>query len=327
MLQRLRNPLQQQLTSGTASDAALSGPEQLELEEISELPATARELALSARTQSRCARRAGRGLCLCAALLLLPLGALMAADRLEAPPAAVLSATPSQLHLAVGGEGVGAGSAAAAAGTVSMDIAWYTGLLTADSLVRYRLAASPGAAAKTATGASERYLSVEHGFHHHVLLTGLQPGATYTYECGSAVAAAWSASKQFKAPPAPTAGFSMALFGDMGWEGSDQRPMKVRTMVLVLVLLVLLGAGASGSGAAGTAAAPAAPAAPLAPAACTDVFLSQLTVSGLKQEWSATHTRDRLIKLLEQRKFDAIWHLGDIGYVDDAFAHLPTIFR
>lgn len=42
-------------------------------------------------------------------------------------------------------------------------------------------------------------------------------------------------------------------------------------------------------------------------------------VAGLVKNWSAIPVRDRLEAL--RHKIDMIWHLGDIGYADDAFSH------
>ena len=46
-------------------------------------------------------------------------------------------------------------------------------------------------------------------------------------------------------------------------------------------------------------------------------------VSGLHKNWSASHTRDRVLEHARNGLIDAVWHLGDIGYADDAFAHHP----
>lgn len=45
----------------------------------------------------------------------------------------------------------------------------------------------------------------------------------------------------------------------------------------------------------------------------------EITIAGLEKNWSATLTRERLEALRGQ--LDMIWHLGDIGYADDAFGH------
>ena len=69
----------------------------------------------------------------------------------------------------------------------------------------------------------------------------------------------------------------MAVFGDMGYLGSDERPMII-------------------------------------------------TIDGLKKHWSAVPTRRRLEMLKDAGEIDMIWHVGDIGYIDDAFAHDPMHF-
>jgi len=47
---------------------------------------------------------------------------------------------------------------------------------------------------------------------------------------------------------------------------------------------------------------------------------------GVQQEWSAVYTRQMLEKLSKNGEFDFVWLVGDIGYVDDAFAHRPLHF-
>lgn len=51
-----------------------------------------------------------------------------------------------------------------------------------------------------------------------------------------------------------------------------------------------------------------------------------IATAGLVKHWSATVTRDRLEALKNANQFDFLWHLGDIGYADDAFAHHPLGF-
>eukprot|EP01064_Diplonema_japonicum_P017801 TRINITY_DN2615_c0_g1_i1.p1 TRINITY_DN2615_c0_g1~~TRINITY_DN2615_c0_g1_i1.p1 ORF type:complete len:459 (+),score=157.36 TRINITY_DN2615_c0_g1_i1:71-1447(+) len=46
-----------------------------------------------------------------------------------------------------------------------------------------------------------------------------------------------------------------------------------------------------------------------------------LPVGGMKSNWSAVPTRNTMEKLRLQGEIDWVWHLGDIGYADDAFAH------
>ena len=48
--------------------------------------------------------------------------------------------------------------------------------------------------------------------------------------------------------------------------------------------------------------------------------------SGLVKTWSASLSRTRLEVLKNNRQLDWIWHLGDIGYIDDAYAHHPFEF-
>jgi hypothetical protein len=48
---------------------------------------------------------------------------------------------------------------------------------------------------------------------------------------------------------------------------------------------------------------------------------------GLEKNWTATHSRRTLEALKNQHRIDAVWHLGDIGYVDDAFGHKGKVLR
>ena len=45
---------------------------------------------------------------------------------------------------------------------------------------------------------------------------------------------------------------------------------------------------------------------------------------GLEKEWSATYTRQQLEEI--KGSLDLMWIVGDIGYVDDAFATHPAKF-
>lgn len=51
----------------------------------------------------------------------------------------------------------------------------------------------------------------------------------------------------------------------------------------------------------------------------SDVRPMQIAVAGLEKKWSATETRERLESM--KNDLDFVWHLGDIAYADDAFAH------
>ena len=45
-----------------------------------------------------------------------------------------------------------------------------------------------------------------------------------------------------------------------------------------------------------------------------------IATAGLKKDWSATFTRERLEALKDAGEIDSVWHLGDIGYLDGAFS-------
>merc|ERR1711871_716431 len=46
-------------------------------------------------------------------------------------------------------------------------------------------------------------------------------------------------------------------------------------------------------------------------------------IDGLVDSWSAQFSRNRLAALQDARSIDFVWHLGDVGYADDSFAHSP----
>lgn len=50
-------------------------------------------------------------------------------------------------------------------------------------------------------------------------------------------------------------------------------------------------------------------------------------VDGLQKDWSATYTRARLEALKNANEIDWVWHLGDIGYPDDAYGVDPVKFE
>lgn len=146
----------------------------------------------------------------------------------------------------------------------------------ASGIVKYRPAAG-GAEVTVSEGKTSQveYLS-HYGVHHGVALTGLKPATRYTYRVGNDESG-WSQEASFTTAPGRKTDFSVSVFGDLGYEDSDQRPMV-------------------------------------------------LSVDGLVKHWSATHTRNRLMKLRDEKAIDWIWHLGDIGYADDSFAHNPVSF-
>ena len=52
-----------------------------------------------------------------------------------------------------------------------------------------------------------------------------------------------------------------------------------------------------------------------------------IAVDGLVDTWSATYTRRTLEGLKNAGDIDMVWHVGDIGYMDDAYAHDPLSFH
>ena len=181
------------------------------------------------------------------------------------PPAP--STVPEQLHTAIAGKSSSNGDA------TGFNVVWFTAS-SAPSVVKFGTA--PGSLTAQAHGTSESYLD-GWGYHHTVDVLGLHPSTAYFYAVGDGTT--MSAVQRYKMTPgaATTEAFNMSIFGDMGYEGSAERPMII-------------------------------------------------TISGLKKQWSAVPTRHRLASMQTAGEIDAIWHVGDIGYIDDAFAHDPLHF-
>lgn len=184
--------------------------------------------------------------------------------------AVVAGSLPEQVHIAFAGRS-GDGH------PTGMNIAWYTSD-SQESIVQY--GTTSGALHKNVSGSQAVQYLNGHGYHHLVAVLDLSPATLVYYRVGSGNG--WSAEFSFKtAPQAASAGadvdFGVAMFGDMGWLDSDQRPMVI-------------------------------------------------TRFELAKHWSASLTRERLEVLKDAGSYDFLWHLGDIGYADDAIAHHPVGF-
>ncbi|EDQ89016.1 uncharacterized protein MONBRDRAFT_25809 [Monosiga brevicollis MX1] len=179
-------------------------------------------------------------------------------------------AQPEQVHIAFAGQD-------ANGYPTGVSVTWYTANVTSTSIVRYGTLASGSLTSQaSATTAPQSYLD-GHGFHHVVRVLNLQPATEYMYQVGDQTDG-WSDTFVFRSAPATSdVPVSFALFGDMGYLGSAERPMVVAT-------------------------------------------------GGLQKNWSAVPVRTLLESLKDTKAIDFIWHLGDIGYADDAFSHAPLKF-
>ena len=180
------------------------------------------------------------------------------------PPAP--STVPEQIHTAIAG-------AATNGDATGFSVMWFTAS-SAPSVVKF--GSAPGSLDAQVHGSSESYLE-GWGYHHTVEVLGLHASTAYFYSVGDGTT--MSAVQRYKMTPSATTteAFNMSIFGDMGFEGSDER-----TMII--------------------------------------------TIAGLKKHWSAVPTRHRLASMQDAGEIDAVWHVGDIGYIDDAFAHDPLHF-
>lgn len=104
---------------------------------------------------------------------------------------------PSQVHIALGGEG-------------AMTISWQTNNPTATSTVVWGLVLL----GETTVGDAVQYLPP--ATHHHVTLTGLSPSTVYHYKCGDSKGG-YSKIFSFKSAPPPNTAFSASVFGDWGY--------------------------------------------------------------------------------------------------------------
>eukprot|EP00039_Didymoeca_costata_P028336 m.20720 g.20720 ORF g.20720 m.20720 type:complete len:487 (-) comp6929_c0_seq1:115-1575(-) len=125
---------------------------------------------------------------------------------------------PEQIHLAFGNGRAESGS------PNSMSVSWYTSDATQTSTVQYGVRGLN--MTRTATGYARQYLE-GYGYHHHVELTSLLPGREYDYKVGD-TQDGFSTTQSFMSPRNDTDfSFSVSVFGDMGWLGSEERPMKI----------------------------------------------------------------------------------------------------
>jgi phosphodiesterase/alkaline phosphatase D-like protein len=197
-------------------------------------------------------------------LALAALTVVASSQKPGVPPAP--SRVPEQIHTAVAGQSSTSGDA------TGFSVMWFTSERT-DSVVRFSTSPDLDSAAPVEVrGTSESYLE-DWGYHHTVEVLGLRPSVVYYYAVGDG-ASTWSATQRYRMTPgaASTEPFNMSIFGDMGYLGSEERPMVI-------------------------------------------------TIVGLKKHWSAVPTRRRLEHMHSAGELDAIWHVGDIGYIDDSFAH------
>ena len=120
--------------------------------------------------------------------------------------------TPEQIRIALqGADGQG--------NPTGMNVGWYTGS-KAPHVVHYGL--SPSDLTETSTGSDYQYHR-ENGYHHNAILPSLTANTKYYYQINGD-----SEIRSFKsAPLGNDAKFSVSIFGDMGWLGSKERPMKL----------------------------------------------------------------------------------------------------
>lgn len=87
-----------------------------------------------------------------------------------------------------------------------------------------------GSASSCAQAVTIEYVK-NNGYHYHGTMTGLTAGGAYSYVVGTAPT---TANFTFTAPNSdPTQPFGVAIYGDMGWLGSKQRPDHIPTGGLV----------------------------------------------------------------------------------------------
>eukprot|EP01060_Flectonema_neradi_P008244 TRINITY_DN158_c19_g1_i1.p1 TRINITY_DN158_c19_g1~~TRINITY_DN158_c19_g1_i1.p1 ORF type:complete len:476 (+),score=87.79 TRINITY_DN158_c19_g1_i1:70-1428(+) len=125
---------------------------------------------------------------------------------------ALSGSVPEQIRIALQG-------ADAEGNPTGMNIGWYTSS-EAPNVVRY--GTSPTQLSQTATGSSHEYHK-HNGYHHNTILPNLTANTKHYYQINGD-----SEIRSFKSAPVGTdATFSVSVFGDMGWLGSKERPMKL----------------------------------------------------------------------------------------------------
>jgi len=120
------------------------------------------------------------------------------------------------------------------------------------------------------------------GFHHEAVIDNISCDTPLVYYQISADETTAAVNSFTRTPCSPTASYNLAIFGDMGYQDSVQRPMKLPLM--------------------------------------------QDEIKGLFKDWSAQFSYDTLMDWTNKNEVDMMWHLGDIGYIDDSYAHAPTSF-
>eukprot|EP00298_Acanthocystis_sp_HF-20_P005693 c15773_g2_i1.p1 GENE.c15773_g2_i1~~c15773_g2_i1.p1 ORF type:complete len:498 (+),score=190.91 c15773_g2_i1:43-1494(+) len=117
---------------------------------------------------------------------------------------------PEQVHIAL-------------AGPYGMSISWFTQDSTVSSTIKYGLTSFN--LSSIATGSSSQYLE-GFGFHHTGVIDNLKPLTKYFYSVGDDAGGYSSVFSFVSTPDSNTAPFSIAIFGDMGYLDSIQRPKK-----------------------------------------------------------------------------------------------------
>jgi len=118
--------------------------------------------------------------------------------------------SPEQLHVAL-------------AGSNAFRVCWFTKVESKDSICKYGIDKDDLSA--LSNGIQRHYLDVKYGSHHVAMLNNLESETEYFYSCGDGLT--MSPVKSFLTPTAISSKrtLSFAIFGDMGFEDSLQRPM------------------------------------------------------------------------------------------------------
>ena len=150
---------------------------------------------------------------------MLPALAVVVAGAVSSPERPLRpSMVPEQIHTAVAG-------AASNGDSTGFSVMWFTASETTASVVRF--GRSPGALASEVRGSAENYLE-GWGYHHTAVVLGLHPAQVCFYQVGDG--STWSGVQRYKMTPgsaAATPAFNISIFGDMGYLGSDERPMVI----------------------------------------------------------------------------------------------------
>lgn len=139
----------------------------------------------------------------------------------EIPPTCYASNEPQQIHMAFAGT-------TAKGNPAGMAFNWFTSFSTVSSTIQFDTTKNLGS---SAAGVSHQYLP-EYGYHHTVTLPTLSPATRYYYRVGDAAAGFSDIFSFVTAADTYDDGYSVAVYGDMGYLDSEERPLIIPAVIV-----------------------------------------------------------------------------------------------